>query len=92
MNAGSNGVHHAIVANGNDTVVGAITTAQGGPWDCGGALTVLGAGGAAKGLRVTSDRWFEECDPLNPLDYDILVVANSDDTLDRLVHALYVCI
>lgn len=88
QNYGSNGLHHALVANGNERVAGAITTSMGGEWDCGGALAVLTAGGDAAGFRVEDNRKLSAQDPLDPMSYDILVVANNSESLAVLVNAL----
>ncbi len=88
QNYGSNGYHHALVANGGERLVGAITTSIGGEWDCGGIRAVLEAGGCAQGLRVESDRSLSLQPALNPLDYDLVVVANNQNTLDQVVKAV----
>lgn len=92
QNYGSNGLHHALVANGGDFVAGAITVAMGGPWDCGGAIAVLEAGGVCSAFRMMEGRRLEEKNPLDPFSYDILVVANSDETRDFLCDCLRSCL
>lgn len=87
--AGSNGLHQALVANGNDRMAGVITTAIGGPWDVCGVLLVFNAGGAARAFRVTEDRQLEERDPLDVMDYDVLVVGNCRNTVDSLSGVLH---
>lgn len=87
---GSNGIHQALVANGNEKVVGAITTAMGGSWDAAGALLVKEAGGAGAAFQMTKERKLIFADPLDPMGYDILVVANNRKTLEFL-HRL-ICI
>lgn len=89
QNYGSNGLHHALVANGGEGVAGAITTAMGGPWDTAGALAVLTAGGVAEGFRVTDDRRLESADPFDPFAYDICVSASNPKTLDFLRDSLH---
>lgn len=89
---GSNGMHHALVANGNDKVVGGFTLAMGGQWDAAGALLITEAGGVCLAIAI---EWIdivheifnvrtEKKDPLNPADYDILIYANNQDNLNRL--------
>jgi fructose-1,6-bisphosphatase/inositol monophosphatase family enzyme len=85
---GSNGLHHALVANGGARMAGAITTAMGGEWDTAGAVNVLSAGGVAEGFRMSDDRALESADPLEPYSYDMLVTANNQETLDFLRNAL----
>lgn len=87
-NFGSNGLHHALLANGNDRIVAAVTTAMGGPWDAAGGLLVLNAGGVAQGFAITAGRQLEERDPLNPFAYQLLVMANNNRTLDALMDAI----
>ncbi|MFH1427392.1 MAG: inositol monophosphatase family protein [Patescibacteria group bacterium] len=81
---GSNGAHHAYVAEGRDKVVGGFTTAMGGQWDVPGALVINEAGGSCLGFRISSSKELIPEDPLDPMAYDILVYANSDETLNIL--------
>lgn len=81
---GSNGLMHALVANGGTGVVGSITTALGGPWDACGVLLVLRAGGCARAFRF-EDGILEERPPRAVADYDILVTGNHRRTVDALV-------
>lgn len=96
---GSNGIHHALVAHGGKGAVGAITTAIGGWWDVCPVLLVTQAGGYATAFRVgdtytEGDALFKsrgtliECNPLDVMSYDILVTANSPETLAVLVDAI----
>lgn len=48
----TNGGHYALVANGNPTLAGCVTTAVGGPYDIAGIRHVLEAGGDARGYRI----------------------------------------
>ena len=88
QNYGSNGLHHALVANGGDGVAGAITTSMGGEWDVAGVLAVTAAGGVAEGFHVTEERTLKSVDPLNPFDYDMVISANNSRTLDFLRQSL----
>jgi len=85
---GSNGLHHALVANGAEGVAGAITTAIGGPWDVAPVLLVLEAGGAARAFSVEQDGKLKERDPLDVFSYHFLVTGNSQATVDELSGAL----
>ncbi len=85
---GSNGLHHALVANGSPDVAGAVTTAVGGAWDCGGVLLVLEAGGAACGFAMDKDGRLTEHDPLDVLKHDLMIVAKSRAALEELTTAL----
>jgi fructose-1,6-bisphosphatase/inositol monophosphatase family enzyme len=85
---GSNGLHQALVANGNEKVVGGITTAMGGPWDAAGALLIEEAGGKCQAWRLTTDGQITPADYLDPLSYDILAYTNNATTLAFLRHAL----
>lgn len=85
---GSNGIHHALVAHGGKGAVGAVTTAIGGYWDVCPVLLVLQAGGCAAAFRVEAKGTLTECNPLSVMDYDILVTANNQETLDVLVRAV----
>jgi len=85
---GSNGIHHALVANGAEGVAGAITTAIGGPWDVAPALLVLLAGGFARAFSVESDGSLKEQDPLDVFSYHFLVTGNTKETVDELSAAL----
>jgi len=87
--AGSNGLHQAVLAQGNDKMAGAITSAIGGPQDVCGVRLVLDAGGAARAFRVTDDRKLAEESPYAIEDYDILVVGNNPGTVDELSQVLY---
>lgn len=85
---GSNGLTHALVANGGAYAAGAITTAMGGPWDAAGVLLVTQAGGACRAFNIEEDRKLREADPLDPLDYDLLVSGNNQRTTDVLAGLL----
>ncbi|KKU68821.1 MAG: hypothetical protein UX89_C0001G0012 [Parcubacteria group bacterium GW2011_GWA2_47_16] len=85
---GSNGIHHALVANGAEGVAGAITTAIGGPWDVAPALLVLQAGGFARAFSVEPDGSLKEQDPLDVFSYHFLVTGNTQATVDELSEAL----
>lgn len=82
---GSNGLHHALVAKGGHGAVGAITTAIGGPWDVCPVLLVLAAGGAARAFSRMNDGTLKSRDPLIVGSYDILITANSEDTVRELM-------
>lgn len=85
---GSNGLHHALVANGGEGVIGAITTAIGGPWDVAPVILVLMAGGAACAFSRTEEgEWFKR-DPLDVYSYDFLVTGNSVETVETLSQIL----
>lgn len=81
---GTNGLHQALVAQGNQSVAGAITTAIGGPHDVCGVRLVLNAGGAARALRVDTDKGLIDADPLDVESYDVLVVGNNELSVDIL--------
>lgn len=88
-NLGSNGAHHALVANGGTGVTGSITTSMGGEWDTGGVLAVMTAGGVAEGFRVNQDRLLERgLDPLDPFAYDMVITANNPKALQFLGNIL----
>lgn len=87
--AGSNGAHQAIVAQGNDKMAGAITSAIGGPQDVCGVKLVLNAGGAARAFRMSEERQLVEMPPQAIEDYDILVLGNSQATVDKLTDILF---
>lgn len=80
---GSNGLHHALVANGGKGAVGAITTAIGGPWDVCPVLLVLAAGGFARAFEQT-EKGLVEKNPLCVAAYDIVITGNSKETVDTL--------
>lgn len=88
---GSNGLHHALVANGGQNVAGAITTAIGGPWDVAPVKLVLDAGGDARAFSRPEERngpaWIER-DPLAIDSYDFLITGNSKATVDKLSNML----
>jgi fructose-1,6-bisphosphatase/inositol monophosphatase family enzyme len=88
---GSNGLNHALVANGNSGMVGCITTAMGGPWD---TPTLLGieAGGYGCGIRINNDRTLSETGILDPLSYDIAIAAGSQRALDFLSECVLNCV
>lgn len=81
---GSNGLHHALVANGAEGVAGAITTAMGGPWDVAPVLLTLEAGGSAEAFKMFSHTFLETRDPLDVLDYNLVISANNSETLTKL--------
>jgi fructose-1,6-bisphosphatase/inositol monophosphatase family enzyme len=80
---GSNGLHHALVANGGNGAVGAITTAIGGPWDVCPVLLVLSAGGFARAFTQTPEGLAER-DPLCVAEYDIVISGNTEETVNTL--------
>ncbi len=84
---GSNGLHHALVANGAPVAAGAITTAIGGPWDVCPVLLVLQAGGAAAAFSVEKGRLVIR-EPLEVGTYDILITGNSHKTVQELTEFL----
>ena len=88
---GSNGLNHALVANGGELMAGAITTAIGGPWDICGVLLVLNAGGYAKAFRIGDNRTPVEVDPLDVLAADLLISGNTQETVDFLAQQLTAC-
>lgn len=81
---GSNGLHQAVLAQGNDKMAGAITSAIGGPQDVCGVRLVLNAGGVAKAFCVTDDRKLVEVSSEAIEHYDILVLGNTPATVERL--------
>lgn len=91
---GSNGLMHALVANGGEGLAGGITTAMGGEWDAAGVYLVLRAGGFARAFRVHTHpkelcrKSLTEANPLDPYAYDIVAFGNSKETVDVLVDAL----
>lgn len=86
---GSNGLMHALVANGGEGLAGGITTAMGGEWDAAGVYLVLRAGGVARAFRMSSDRKLIEADPLDPYAYDMVAFGNNERTVNKLVDALH---
>jgi fructose-1,6-bisphosphatase/inositol monophosphatase family enzyme len=84
---GSNGLIHALVANGASSAAGSISTAKGGPWDFCGALLVKQAGGFVQGYRKTADGLVEH-NALDPVGCDFLVTANSSRILKQLFSLL----
>lgn len=88
---GSNGLNHALVANGNPGMIGCITTAMGGPWD---TPTLLGieAGGYGCGIKINNDRTLSKAGILNPLSYDIAIVAGNQTALDFLSNCVLNCV
>jgi fructose-1,6-bisphosphatase/inositol monophosphatase family enzyme len=85
---GSNGLHHALVANGSEGVAGAITTAIGGPWDVSPVLLVLEAGGAARAFAVDTKGKFVEKNPLQTASYHFLVTGHDQTMVDCLSNKL----
>lgn len=86
--AGSNGLHQAVLAQGNDKMAGAITSAIGGPQDVCGVRLVLDTGGAARAFQMADNRKLIEMPPQAIEDYDILVAGNSQATVDGLCQTL----
>lgn len=82
--ASSNLHHQALVADGG-SVVGAITSSLGGPWDLSGIKLVLNAGGKVAYLRRGKVS-FEAVE--DPLMADIAVSANTESTLHRLINVI----
>jgi fructose-1,6-bisphosphatase/inositol monophosphatase family enzyme len=85
---GSNGLHHALVANGGKGVAGAITTALGGPWDVAPVALVLASGGAARAFSRGEDGIWVDRDPRDVYSYDFLVTGNSTATVEKLSQIL----
>lgn len=87
---GSNGINHALVANGNSGMVGTITTAMGGQWD---VPTILGieAGGSGQGFSINNGK-LEEQNVLDPESYDIAIMANNSRSLEFLSNCVKGCI
>jgi fructose-1,6-bisphosphatase/inositol monophosphatase family enzyme len=86
--AGSNGLHQAILAQGNANMAGAITSAMGGPQDVCGVRLVLDAGGVARAFFVDGRKLVEQS-PHAIEDYDILIVGNNQATANELLKVLY---
>ena len=86
---GSNGLHHALVAQGNDKMAGAVTSAIGGPHDVCGVKLVLDAGGYARAFQIIESREFVEKPAEAIEDYDILVLGNNQDTVDELCESFF---
>jgi fructose-1,6-bisphosphatase/inositol monophosphatase family enzyme len=84
---GSNGLIHALVANGATGVLGSISTALGGPWDACGVLLVINAGGHVKAFTVAQGK-LEEKDPLDVESYDCLITANTEENLKNIADSL----
>jgi fructose-1,6-bisphosphatase/inositol monophosphatase family enzyme len=81
--AGSNGLHLALVANGNEYAGGQVTTAVGGMWDIAPVLLVLQAGGCARGFSICDGALTEQ----NPLELgacDIMVTAHNAAFLEEI--------
>lgn len=85
---GSNGLHHALVGNGSESVAGAITTALGGPWDVAPVLLVTEAGGYAQAFHMESDGSLTEVDALDVPNYNLVVSGNSLETVEALSQVL----
>lgn len=85
---GSNGLHQAVVAQGNDKMAGAITSAIGGPHDVLGVRVVLDAGGAARAFHLSGECKLVDVSPHAIEAYDILVVGNNEGTVDQLCDIL----
>lgn len=81
---GSNALMQALVAYGRDHMVGSITTAIGGPWDVCGVFLVRSAGGVAQAFKKTVQGDLADVNPLQVGDYDFLICANTQETLDFL--------
>ncbi len=89
FNNGSNGNHHALVANGNGSVAGSITLAIGGIQDLGGIAVVEGAGGYTAAFKLTDNRRLAECQPHDiGLNYDFLITAINEAVLVKLIAIL----
>jgi fructose-1,6-bisphosphatase/inositol monophosphatase family enzyme len=86
---GSNGLHQAVLAQGNDKMAGAITSAIGGPQDVCGVRLVLNAGGVARAFRVAGNRKLVEEPPHAIDDYDILIMGNNQATVNELSQVLF---
>ncbi len=84
---GSNGLHQALVANGDDSVAGSITLAIGGPWDVCGALLVERSGGSCRAYKM-GPSGLVECSPLDVYTYDILVTATTPDVANYLAEKI----
>ncbi len=92
---GSNCLHHALVAQGLSGVLGAISTAIGGPWDIAGYHQVKQAGGSVCAFRFAdNDRQLqllrEGQSGIETI--DILISANSQSTLMTLSNHLLHCL
>ncbi len=86
---GSNGMHHALVANGGEGATAAITTAMGGPWDVAPVLLVLEAGGFAQAFEVDQKTGvLIERNPLETGTYHFLVTGYSEYVVSKLSGSL----
>jgi fructose-1,6-bisphosphatase/inositol monophosphatase family enzyme len=72
FNCGSNGLHQALVANGQPFAGGHISAAVGGPWDLLGLLLVQEAGGQVAGYKV-EDGELRSCSSYDIMSMDIAV-------------------
>lgn len=90
---GSNGLHHALVANGCSGMLGAVTTAIGGPWDIAGIKHVKSAGGCVRLFRFDDLRVLRILqNDEDILSADLAISANNEDTLDWLTRLLKRCL
>lgn len=83
----SNGMHRGLVSGGGARIVGAVTTALGGPWDVAPVLLELEAGGYAKAFS-TAGNSLDEVDPLDVTRYNYLVSGNSRETVEVIAGVL----
>lgn len=74
---GSNGLHHALVANGGHGVVGGVTKSKGGEWDVAPGLLVHEAGGHLRAF-TTHGGSIRSADPLDVFSYNCLISGCSE--------------
>jgi fructose-1,6-bisphosphatase/inositol monophosphatase family enzyme len=90
MILGSNGLNQALVASsgnfGRERIAGGITTAIGGAWDVAGVHLVLNSGGTARAFACDGELVLKERNPLDVLNFDIVVYGNSTTTVNTLVN------
>jgi fructose-1,6-bisphosphatase/inositol monophosphatase family enzyme len=80
----SNLMHQLLVASGGDAIA-TVMTAIGGPWDMSGVALVQGAGGAVFYLRFRGNK-LQMTE--NPMGADLVICANSQDTVDQVFEVL----
>ena len=81
--AGSNGLHHALVANGGFGARAAVTTALGGGWDAAAGFLVHKAGG-----RVLGYKNGVLINGLSVMKGDIFISANSQASAEVLARVV----
>jgi len=84
----TNGGHYALIAMGNPTIIGNITTAIGGPYDVSGIRHVIEAGGVATCYEILGRKLYSLDNSQDIERADVVISTNNHENLNNLEKVL----